>query len=120
LPGFAERQSGCGVLRQVRYEARRSMARSRAAVDWSDVPEAVVVHVCLCIALAFLQAWRAPEGREVPYLWFLLAWNLILILLYRSFLGGRRNWTRHTQVVLTFPVGLVLLMAAVGEYVGAQ
>jgi len=84
------------------------------------MPGAVVIHVCLCIAVAFLQAWRAPEGREVPYLWFLLAWNLILLLLYGAFLGGRKNWARYTLVVLTFPLGLLLLMASVGDYVDAD
>ena len=96
------------------------MARSQSAVDTSEMPGAVVIHICLCIALAFLEAWRAPEGKEIPYLWFLLAWNLILLLLYGAFLGGRKNWARYALVVLTLPVGLLLLMASVGDYVGAD
>ena len=96
------------------------MARSQPAIGESAMPGAIVVHVCLCIAFAFLQAWQAPEGREVPFFGLLLAWNLILLLLYGAFLGGRKNWARYTLVVLTFPLGLLLLMASVGDYVGAD
>ena len=93
---------------------------SHREVDWFAIPKVVVFHMVLCV-VSFVVALivdvaGAPAGRRSMVFALLLAWNLILILLYGRFLRQRQAWARYVLGILTFPMGLLLLVRSAGEY----
>ncbi len=127
--------SNCGLVNtdeSRQCDCGRAAAASR---NWPDVPLIVWLHLGLVIVLTLYIAfgpygyvtrpprrytWEQSEAQQQFGAALFFVRTVALVPLYALFLKERRNWARIAIGILTFPLGLLVLMArSAREYTGA-